>query len=308
MTGAVEAVRPAVVSIRTRRREGDGRRRGGSPGEGDGSGSIITPDGYVLTNSHVVHDSPQVEVVLADGATLTGEVVGEDPDTDLALVRLATGGLPAVTLGDSDNLKVGQLVIAVGNPFGLQATVTAGVVSALGRSLRSRTGRLIESVVQTDASLNPGNSGGPLVDFRGQVVGVNTAIIQHAQGICFAIPANTARWVVSALLQEGRVRRGYLGIAGQNVPVDPRVARNLGLAEAAGVLISGVAAGSPAARAGLRPEDVVVSLDGQPTPSIDHIHRILTEDSVGKEMALHLLRQGQSLQVAVRPQEAAPQL
>ena len=248
-----QRMNPAVVSIRIRR-PGLGPRGGDSEPQdisGAGSGVIITPDGYVLTNSHVVQQARDVEVVLSNGSVFSAQIVGEDLDTDLALVRIPVGDLPAAELGDSDFLQVGQLVIAIGNPLGLQTTVTTGVVSALGRSLRSQTGRLIDNIVQTDAALNPGNSGGPLVDSHGHVMGINTAIIAQAQGICFAIPVNTARWVTAALMWDGRVSRGYLGIAGQNVKLDPALARRHGLPEPQGVLIQDLSRGGLAHVAGL---------------------------------------------------------
>jgi S1-C subfamily serine protease len=237
-----------------------------------------------------VEDASSLRVSLADGTSYNAEIVGKDPATDLALVRAQGSGLAVVSLGDSEKLQVGQLVIAIGNPFGFQNSVTAGVVSALGRSLRSRAGRLIENVIQTDAALNPGNSGGPLVDYRGLVVGINTAIIQFAQGICFAIPVNTMRWVVSSLIREGRVSRGYLGISGQNVPLPVRVIRYFQLNQDSGVEILDVSANSPAYGAGLREGDVIVSLDGKPIGGVDDIHRLLTRDVVGKRLEISLLR------------------
>ncbi len=225
VTNVVAKVGPAVVSIRVRKKASDRPRRWPNEGEGSASGVIIAPDGYVVTNSHVVEGADEIEVSLPDGSDYGAYLVGKDLATDLALVRVTGSGLPIAQLGDSSKLKVGQLVIAIGNPLGFQSTVTAGVVSALGRSLRSRSGRLIENIIQTDAALNPGNSGGPLVDSRGLVVGINTAIIQFAQGICFSIPVNTLRWVVTALIREGKVTRGYLGISGQMVPLPVRVVR-----------------------------------------------------------------------------------
>ena len=227
------------------------------------------------------------------------------PDSDLAVVQVAASGLPAAQLGDSDKLKVGQVVIAIGNSLGLQTTVTAGVVSALGRSLQSRTGRLIEEVIQTDAALNPGSSGGALVDTQGQVVGINTAIIQHAQGICFAIPVNTAKWVTGALIKEGQVRRAYLGFAGQPVALNAAVARQLG--QERGVLVLGVARNSPAARARLREGDVILALDGKPTPDVYTIHRLLTGEAAGKRLAVRLLRRGELLVQPLVPTDRPPQ-
>jgi S1-C subfamily serine protease len=253
---------------------------------------IITPDGYVLTNDHVVRGAPRLEAILSDGTGIEAKIVGEDPDTDLALLRLARGGLPAATLGESQRLRVGQLVVAIGNPLGLQATVTAGVISALRRTLRGMSGRLIEDVIQTDAALNPGNSGGALVDSAGRVIGITTATIGGAQGICFAVPIDTAMWVVPELLREGRVVRGYLGLAGQTQPFDRRLGRRLGLAVPAGVLVAGVADGGPAATAGLRQGDLILAIDGEPTPSVDAVHRLLGRHAIGRTLSLRVLREG----------------
>jgi S1-C subfamily serine protease len=300
--GVVERVGPAVVSIRTR------RRRESYPVEGAGSGVVIAPDGFILTNSHVVLGAGEIEVGFPDGTGFPGRVVGADPDTDLAVLRVMATGLPAAELGDSDTLRVGQVVIAIGNPFGLQATVTTGVVSALGRSLRSLTGRLIENIIQTDAPLNPGSSGGALVDTGGRVVGINTAIVQYAQGICFAIPVNTAKWVSGALIKDGRVLRGYLGIAGQSVALHPGLVRQYGLKQGSGVLVVGLAPGGPADSAGLQEGDVIVELDGKPTPSVDHIHRILTGEVVGRRLPIRLFRQGRSLEGYLIPSDTPPSL
>ena len=296
----VEEVGPAVVSIRSRR-----RRRSRSP-DGAGSGVIITPDGYILTNSHVVQGAGEIEVHMASEEAYPVQVVGEDPDTDLAVLRVQAAGLPAVALGDSDSLKVGQVVIAIGNPLGLQATVTTGVISALGRSLRSLSGRLIDNVIQTDAPLNPGSSGGPLVDTRSKLVGVNTAIIQYAQGICFAIPVKTAHWVVGALIKEGRVRRGYLGFAGQTVALTTDQARQLGQGCDRGVIIVEVALEGPAARAGLRPRDAIIFINGTPTPDVDAIHRILTGDKVGQQLPIKVIRKDKVIEATVEPVDTPP--
>ena len=298
----VERVGPAVVSIRIR----SGRARGGP--EGAESGVIIAPDGYILTNSHVVRGAGSIEVARASGESYAAEVVGVDPDTDLAVLRAPASGLPTAALGDSDTLKVGQVVIAIGNPLGLQASVTVGVVSALARSLRGLTGRLIENVVQTDAALNPGNSGGALADTRGQVIGVNTAVIRGAQGICFAIPVNTARWVAGALITEGRVRRAYLGLAGQPVALNPTVAQGLGLQQGRGIVVLRVAQHGPVAQAGVHEGDVLLSLDGQPTPDIDAVHRILSRVSIGVELPVRVLRNGQLLEVTVQPVDSPSEM
>ena len=304
-----QTVSPAVVSIRIRR-PGRSRRRGdgGMPQDisGSGSGVIVTPDGYVLTNSHVVNQATDVEVILSQGTSFQAQIVGVDPDTDLALVRMPTGDLPAAELGDSDGLKVGQLVIAIGNPLGLQTTVTTGVVSALGRSLRSQTGRLIDDVIQTDAALNPGSSGGPLVDSHGRVMGINTAIIAQAQGICFAVPVNTARWVTAALMRDGRVVRGYLGIAGQNVEINPGLVRQHGLAEVGGVLIQDISRGGPANLAGLQLGDIVLALGDKATPTIDHIHQMLTGDVVGSSVGIRFLRGESLLERRISPVDTLP--
>jgi S1-C subfamily serine protease len=257
---------------------------------GGGSGVVIAPDGYILSNSHVVHGARNLEVTLADGRTLPARLIGDDPATDLAVIQTTVGGLPAAQLGDSDGLKPGQLVIAIGNPLGFQATVTAGVVSALGRSLRSGSGRLIENVIQTDAALNPGNSGGPLVDSRGRVVGINTAIIQGAQGICFAVPVNTARWVAGLLINEGRVRRAFLGVTAENRQIHVRVAREHGLASPVAVGVVDVAEGSPAAAAGLLPRDVITHLGDSPLNGVDDLQRFLGRAEIGTTVPLRLLR------------------
>jgi len=272
--------------------------------EGGGSGVIIAPDGYILTNSHVVHDSHESIVGLSNGTTMEAEVVGDDPGTDLAVVRVQGSALPAAELGDSERLKVGQLVIAIGNPLGFQYSVTAGVVSALGRSLRAQSGRLIENIIQSDAALNPGNSGGPLVDTRATVVGINTAIIQFAQGICFAIPVNTARWVAGILIKQGRIVRGFLGLAGQLAPLPDNLVRALSLPFPSGVFVSGVSTGSPADEAGLQAGDIILSINDEPTPSVDAIHKLLTQEVIGKRMPMTFLRGGESYKTTIRPAPA----
>jgi S1-C subfamily serine protease len=300
VVSVVEQVGPAVVSIAA-----GGRTAPGQPERtGAGSGVLITPDGYVLTNSHVVHAAGRLEVTLTDGRTLGATTVGDDPATDLAVIRVSASGLPATTLGQSATLRVGQLVIAIGNPFGFQSTVSAGVVSALGRSLRSATGRLIENVIQTDVALNPGNSGGPLVDSRGLVVGINTAIIAIAQGIAFAIPVDTAKWVVGELLTRGRVRRAFLGLTGQTRPVDRRRARLLSLTQETAVEIVAVEPASPAGQAGLREGDIIVGLDGRPVTRIDDLHRALAAHTVGVPLALGIVRAGARQELTVTPVEA----
>ncbi|MBI2849572.1 MAG: trypsin-like peptidase domain-containing protein [Chloroflexi bacterium] len=291
VTNVVARVGPAVAHVHVGRRRTGGRRGGQPRGEeGSGSGMVITPDGYTVTNSHVVEGASTFRVVLDDGSSYDAELVGKDTATDLAVLRVPGSGMAIANLGDSDKLRPGQLVIAIGNPFGFQNTVTAGIVSALGRSLRSRSGRLIENIIQTDAALNPGNSGGPLVDSRGQVIGINTAVIQYAQGICFAIPVNTMRWVVSLLIREGKVTRGYMGISGQRVPLPVRVVRFFHFEQEAGVQILDVEPDSPADDAGLKVGDIMVSLKDKQITSIDDIHRSLSRDMIGKKLQVTLLR------------------
>jgi S1-C subfamily serine protease len=300
--GAVETVGPAVVHLQI---EGDG-----SAGpSGSGSGVVFTPDGYMLTNSHVVNAGGGGKRILAtfpDGRSSTASVVGDDPDTDLAVLRLHGEAPAAARLGDSRRLKVGQLVVAIGNPFGFQCTVTAGVVSALGRSLRARSGRLIDSVIQTDAALNPGNSGGPLVTADGSVVGINTAIIAAAQGICFSISANTVEFVASRLIRDGRVRRCYIGIAGQNVPLPRRVVRFHELARESGVRVQSTAPDGAAREAGILSGDIVVAVDGKPVGDIDDMHRLMTEERVGIAVPVTLLRGVQKRELTIVPREMKP--
>jgi S1-C subfamily serine protease len=268
---------------------------------------VIAPDGLVLSNSHVVHGAREIVVATPDGRELPARVLGDDPDTDLALLRVDRADtLPAATLGDSKRLRPGQLVIAIGNPLGFECTVTAGVVSAVGRSLRGRTGRLIDDVIQTDAALNPGNSGGPLVTASGEVVGINTAVILGAQGICFAVASNTARHVVGELIRHGRVRRSIIGVAGQQVEIPRRVARHHGLEQRRGVLIAGLEAGGPAARAGLAEGDIIVALEGQSITGVDDLLRILTADQVDRTVAIAVLRRGERLALTVIPAERRP--
>jgi S1-C subfamily serine protease len=297
-----EKVSPAVVNISTTFRvKPPGYARGAQEATGTGSGIIIAPDGFILTNSHVVHEGIRIEVALNDGRGFGAQMVGEDPPTDLAVIRINASGLPAVEMGDSDHLKVGQLVIAIGNPFGFQTTVTTGVISALGRALRTESGRLIENIIQTDAALNPGSSGGPLVDSRGRVIGINTAIIRPAQGICFAIPANTARLVAGLLIAKGKVERGYLGITGQRRPIHRRLIVAYKLVASNGVFVVQVAPNSPADRAGLMPGDVIVAMDGAIVQSVDDLHRLLTEKPVGKPAPLTVLRRTEKLVLHIVP-------
>ncbi len=290
----VEKVGPAVVSIGVRQKGSDGR-----PGEGAASGVIFAPDGYILTNNHVVENASGVEVGLTDGDTFRADVVGTDPATDLAIVRAATNGLPIAELGDSDTLRVGQLVIAIGNPFGFQSTVSTGVISALGRAMRSQTGRLIESIIQTDVPLNPGNSGGPLVDSRGRVIGVNTAIIRPAQGISLAIPVKTANWVISEILTHGKVRRAYLGLGAQMRPIRPAAQRQFQLAAPSVLEVVTLEKGGPAAQAGLREGDILLSLEGKSVGSVDDVHRLLADVPAGSHIKLSILRENERMEIEV---------
>lgn len=295
VVSVADMVGPAVVSLVVGR-SGSGRPIGV---QGAGSGVIIAPDGYVLTNAHVAHGAGRVQATLTDGRVLDGVHVGEDPSTDLALIRLSDTGLPVAELGRSAGLRVGQLVVAIGNPLGFQSTVSAGVVSALGRSLRSQTGRLIENVIQTDVALNPGSSGGPLVDSSRRVVGINTAIIAMAQGLSFAIPVDTATWVIGELLAHGRVRRIRLGLAAQSRPIDPALARRLGIRTTHVVEILSVEPGGPAAMAGLRSGDWIFAVDEQPTATVDDLHRRLAGVVPGVSLNVRVVRGGNRLDVLV---------
>jgi S1-C subfamily serine protease len=304
VVSAAEKVSPSVVKIDVT--QSAGRTRSGEPRErqGGGSGFVFTPDGLILTNSHVVHDAKRIDVSLADGRHFPADIIGDDPATDLAVIRIDAPSLVVVELGDSQKLRVGQLAIAIGNPYGFQYTVTAGVVSALGRSLRSYSGRLIDDVIQTDASLNPGNSGGPLVTSDGQVVGVNTAMIQMAQGLCFAIGINTAKFVASRLLRDGRIRRSYIGVEAQTVPLHRRLIRFYDLPQETGVVVMSVSSGSPAQKAGLREGDVIIALDGKTVAGVDDLHRLLTDARVGVASPLTVLRYTEKLELRVMPAEA----
>jgi S1-C subfamily serine protease len=320
---AAELVGPSVVNIDVSRRPSaqQGRRRRGRPGgpggapapgappepgyAGSGSGFVITSDGFILTNSHVAHGADGLLVTLGDGRQMSAQLVGDDSETDLAVLRVDAPELVPARLGDSRTLRVGQLVVAIGNPFGFQATVTAGVVSALGRSLRADGGQLIDNLIQTDAALNPGNSGGPLVTSHGDVIGVNTAIIAPAQGLCFAIAISTAIYVAGRLIRDGHITRGRIGVAGQTTPIRRRVVRYFDLPLETGVLVAGVEPGSPAQRAGLLPGDLIVALDGEPLPDVDTLHRTLTEATIGRPIALKIVRLTSLREVAVTPERAA---
>jgi S1-C subfamily serine protease len=303
VTRAVEMVGPAVVNIRVHKTGRDGQR--GAESGGAGSGFAIAPDGFILTNSHVVHSADKLEVTLADGQVYRASLVGEDPETDLAVIRINASQLVRARFGDSKSIRVGQIAVAIGSPFGFHQTVTAGVVSALGRSMRSQSGRLIENVIQTDAALNPGNSGGPLVNSRGEIIGVNTAIILPAQGICFAIASNTAAFVAAWLIKEGRIRRSWIGVAGQNVPIHRRVVRFHRLATDRGVLVAGIEPASPASRAGLREGDVIVAFGGEPVSGIDELHRHLVANVIGIPSSVTVIRHTEKLDLVLTPEELA---
>jgi S1-C subfamily serine protease len=310
VTKVVDLVSPSVVKIdvshhvvrriRGRRRESE---RSDERVTGSGSGVIFTPDGFILTNSHVVHKAASIDVAMFDGREMKAQLIGDDPFTDLAVIRVVGDNLPAATLGDSKAIRIGQLVIAVGNPYGFQATVTAGVVSALGRSLRVGGGRLIDNVIQTDAALNPGNSGGPLLNSRGEVVGINTAAIPWAQGICFSIPVNTAKFIAAKLISDGKVSRAYIGVGGQVVDISRAALHEHQLAGSRGVLISHIEYQGPAQRAGLQDGDVIVEFNSQRVESIDDLHRHLTQEAIGKEVSLTILRLEKKLLVKLVPLE-----
>ena len=306
---AAETVSPSVVNIevaqRVKRRAPEGS--GFKPeARGSGSGFIFTPDGFALTNSHVVHGADRIEVALSDGRRFQADLIGDDPHTDLAMIRIDAPRLPVGKLGDSHAVRVGQLVIAVGNPYGFQYSVTAGVVSAVGRTLRGASGRLIDNLIQTDAALNPGNSGGPLVDSRGEVIGVNTAVIRPAQGICFAIGINTAKFVAARLIKDGKIRRGYIGVMGQTVPLPRRLVRSHELLVESGILVVAIDPGSPAEWAGLVEGDVIIAYGDQPVRDIDGLHRLLVEETVGQQTPLTFLRRGERLVRTIIAEESRP--
>ena len=306
---AAERVSPSVVYIQVTGPAN--RRRQGRPGPdeltGSGSGFVFTPDGFILTNSHVVHGASKIEVTLMDGRRFQAQLIGDDPDTDLAVIRITAPNLVPAQLGDSQSIRVGQLVIAIGNPYGFQYSVTAGVVSALGRSLRAQSGRLMDGVIQTDAALNPGNSGGPLVNSRGEVIGVNTATILPAQGICFATSIDTAKFVAGRLIRDGKISRSYIGVAGQNVPIPRRIVRFYQLAVETGVLVVSFETNgetSAAQEAGLLAGDLLVEFDGQPIRGIDDLHKLLTDERIGKQTPVTVIRGVQKLTFDLVPKEA----
>jgi S1-C subfamily serine protease len=294
IVSAVDRVAPSVVNIES--------RANGSRG-GSGSGFIIAPDGFILTNSHVVHGAREIVVNLSDGRESRAHLVGDDPDTDLAVIRIDSAQLSHVRLADSETLRVGQIAIAIGNPLGFQASVTAGVISALGRSMHAQSGRLIDNIIQTDAALNPGNSGGPLANSAGEVIGVNTATIRPAQGICFAIASNTAKFIAGWLIKEGRIRRGYIGVAGQTAPLHRRVARFYHLAKESGAMVISVEKGSPAEQSRIRPDDVIVAFNDEPIGSVHDLHKKLVGDRIGTPCKLTVLRRTEQLTIYVTPVE-----
>jgi S1-C subfamily serine protease len=303
--GALERVQQAVVFISVEHRSPAHPQGRGVRG-GTGSGFLFTPDGYLLTNSHVVHGAAQIRVTLADGSKFDADLVGDDPGSDLAVLRIGSAEpLPHVELGDSGKLRVGQIAIAVGNPLGLAQTVTTGVVSALGRSLRSNSGRMIYDVIQTDAALNPGNSGGPLINSAGQVIGVNTAIIPGAQAICFATAIDTAKWVIMQIFAHGRVRRAYIGVAGTTTPLSRRVQRFFGLTAQSGVQVVEIVKGSPAALGGLRTDDTIVAIDTLPVDGVDSLQRVLDASRIDRPVNVMVLRGAQRLTLTLTPVEQA---
>jgi S1-C subfamily serine protease len=299
--GVVERVGPAVVRVDRQRSS----RRGGLRHEGSGSGFVFTPDGLILTNSHVVSGAEHLDVMTADGRSHDADVIGDDPDTDLAVLRISADAISVAELGTSASLRPGQLVVAVGHPLGFEHTVTTGVISATGRSLRSRTGRMMENIIQTDAALNPGNSGGPLVTSAGKVVGVNTAVIMGSQGLSFAVPIDTAARVVTAILQEGHVRRAFIGIGGQNTRLPRSLVRAAAVAAATGVRVESVADNTPAARAGVRPGDIIIGFSAMPVASIDDLHRLLTRDAIDVGTMLVIVRGTSRVELRITPTEVA---
>jgi S1-C subfamily serine protease len=304
---AAEKVSPSVVYIEVEQRvsnRGPNNPRRPQERRGSGSGFIFTPDGFILTNSHVVHGAQKIEVTLADGHKHLAELIGDDPDTDLAVIRINAPNLVPARLGEAQRIRVGQLVVAIGNPYGFQYSVTAGVVSALGRSLRAQSGRLMDAVIQTDAALNPGNSGGPLINSHGEVIGVNTAMILPAQGICFATSIDTAKFVASRLIRDGRVSRSYIGLAGQNVPLPRRIVRYYNLAVESGIFVISFENESPARKGGLREGDIIIGFDDRPIAGIDDLHKLLTEERIGKKSVLTVVRGVDKLTIEVTPEES----
>src|SRR6266576_2785349 len=304
---AAEKVSPSVVYIEVEqpvRSRRPNLPRIPQERRGSGSGFIFTPDGFILTNSHVVHGAKKIEVTLPDNHKHQADLVGDDPDTDLAVIRINAPNLVPAQLGEAQEIRVGQLVVAIGNPYGFQYSVTAGVVSALGRSLRAQSGRLMDAVIQTDAALNPGNSGGPLINSRGEVIGVNTAMILPAQGICFATSIDTAKFVASRLIRDGKVSRSYIGLAGQNVPLPRRIVRYYNLAFESGIFVISFENESPARNGGLREGDIIIGFDDQPIAGIDDLHKLLTDERIGKKSLLTIVRGVDKVTIEVTPEEA----
>jgi S1-C subfamily serine protease len=305
VVSAVGRVAPAVVNINVKQRVP--ARPGEREVSGNGSGFVIAPDGFILTNSHVVHRASTITVNVPDGREYPAQLIGDDPDTDLAVVRVDAPQMQHVRLADSEKLRVGQLVIAIGNPLGFEASVTAGVVSALGRSMHTQSGRLIDNIIQTDAALNPGNSGGPLVNSAGEVVGVHTAMIRPAQGICFAIASNTAKFVAGWLIKDGKIRRSYIGVAGQNVPIHRRIVRFYGLPLETGVLVASIEKNSPAERAGLSQHDLIVAFNGQPIGTVHHLHKVLAGEQIDVSATVTIIRHTEKLEISILPAESRAQ-
>ncbi|MGE5796524.1 MAG: S1C family serine protease [Ignavibacteria bacterium] len=303
VVGAARKVSPSVVNINLFLNSRQGRNGRDPQRGGSGSGFIFTPDGFILTNSHVVHNAAKIEVILNDGRKVRADLIGDDPDTDLAVIRIDSSNIKEVTFGDSGKIKVGQLVVAIGNPYGFQASVTSGVVSALGRSLRAQSGRLIDNVIQTDAALNPGNSGGPLVNSKGEVIGVNTAAILPAQNICFATGINTAKFVAGKLIKDGRIKRSYIGVGGQDVPLHRRIVYYYNLPTSKGIMITSVENNTPAYKAGLYAGDIIIGFNEQPISGIDDLHKFLTDAQVGVEAKIKLLRGTEIVELPVFPAE-----
>jgi S1-C subfamily serine protease len=297
-----EMASASVVKIEARRTSSSGR----SASSGSGSGFIVSADGLVLTNSHVVRGADKVEVILSDGRRPDVALLGEDPETDLAVLRIYAPNLTAAKLGESKKLRVGQLAIAIGNPYGFDCTVTAGVISALGRSFRARSGRLMDNIIQTDAALNPGNSGGPLLNSNGEVIGVNTAIIMPAQGICFAIAVDTAKYVAGWLVKDGKIRRSYIGVGGQDVKLHRRLVRYYNLPVDTGLLVLAVEPKSPAEEAGLREGDVIIGFNGHTISGVDDLHKQLTEDKIRRKVPMTIVRYSERVEIEIAPQESHP--
>lgn len=305
VTRVAESVGPATAKVELKKTSNGGGRRGRGSGEGSGSGFVFTPDGFIVTNSHVVNGAEKITVTLPGGEPQVARLVGEDRHTDLAVVSIYGKDLPVAAFGDSKKVKPGNLAIAIGNPFGFSWTVTAGVVSALGRSLRTPSGRLVDDVIQTDAALNPGNSGGPLVGSDGKVIGVNTAMFLPAQGICFAIAVDTAKWIATKLLSEGSIKRGYLGIGAQTAPVHPRLQRHFGLPNETAIFVTAVEPNGPASRAGIKDGDMIVGFAGKPVSVVDDLHRVLTDNAIGTAIEVEVLRGNEKKSLSVRPADDA---